>query len=43
VVFEIGFGQSSAIAALLTRSGFEQIEFVPDLQCIPRVACARRS
>ena len=42
VALEIGFGQSSAIAALLARSGFEQIEFVPDLQGIPRVACARR-
>jgi release factor glutamine methyltransferase len=42
VVLEIGFGQSSAIIELLTASGFEQIEFVPDLQGIPRVACARR-
>jgi release factor glutamine methyltransferase len=42
VVLEIGFGQSPAIAELLGRAGFEQIEFVPDLQAIPRVACARR-
>jgi len=42
VVLEIGYGQSSDITKLLNRSGFEQIEFVPDLQCIPRVACARR-
>jgi release factor glutamine methyltransferase len=42
VALEIGFGQSAAMAALLTGSGFEQIEFVPDLQGIPRVACARR-
>jgi release factor glutamine methyltransferase len=42
VAFEIGFGQSQAISALLTRCGFEQIEFIPDLQGIPRVACARR-
>jgi release factor glutamine methyltransferase len=42
VALEIGFGQSPAIAALLTRSGFEQIEFSLDLQDIPRVACARR-
>jgi release factor glutamine methyltransferase len=42
VALEIGFGQSSAIAALLARCGFERIEFTPDLQGIPRVACARR-
>jgi release factor glutamine methyltransferase len=42
LALEIGYGQSSAVADLLARSGFEQIEFVPDLQAIPRVACARR-
>jgi release factor glutamine methyltransferase len=42
VALEIGFGQSTAITELLTRAGFEQIEFFPDLQGIPRVACARR-
>jgi release factor glutamine methyltransferase len=42
-VLEIGFGQSSAINELLDRSGFEQIEFVPDLKGIPRVACAQRA
>jgi release factor glutamine methyltransferase len=42
VVLEIGCGLSPAITELLTRTGFEQIEFVPDLQGIPRVACARR-
>jgi release factor glutamine methyltransferase len=42
VALEIGYGQSVAITELLTRSGFEQIEFVPDLQGIPRVACAQR-
>ena len=42
VALEIGFGQSSAIATLLIGSGFEQIEFIPALQGIPRVACARR-
>ena len=42
VALEIGYGQSPAITELLARSGFEQIEFVPDLQGIPRVACARR-
>jgi release factor glutamine methyltransferase len=42
VVLEIGYGQSTAIAELLARSGFQQIEFTPDLQGIPRVACAHR-
>jgi release factor glutamine methyltransferase len=42
LVLEIGFGQSPAVTELLARSGFEQIEFVADLQAIPRVACARR-
>jgi release factor glutamine methyltransferase len=42
VILEIGFGQSHAITELLSISGFRQIEFVPDLQGIPRVACARR-
>jgi release factor glutamine methyltransferase len=42
VALEIGYGQSTAMRELLAHAGFEQIEFVPDLQNIPRVACARR-
>jgi len=42
LALEIGFGQSAAITELLTNAGFAQIEFVPDLQGIPRVACAQR-
>jgi release factor glutamine methyltransferase len=42
VALEIGYGQSPAMRELLASAGFEQIEFVPDLQNIPRVACARR-
>jgi release factor glutamine methyltransferase len=42
LLMEIGFSQSPAIGDLLNGSGFEQIKFVPDLQGIPRVACARR-
>jgi release factor glutamine methyltransferase len=42
VALEIGCGQSSAITELLAHCGFAQIEFVPDLQGIPRVACAQR-
>ncbi|MGA3264293.1 MAG: hypothetical protein ABSC47_09635 [Terracidiphilus sp.] len=42
VALEIGFGQSPAVSTLLAASGFAQIEFVPDLKGIPRVACAQR-
>jgi release factor glutamine methyltransferase len=42
LVLEIGYGQSTAIAGLLAAAGFGQIEFIPDLQSIPRVACAQR-
>jgi release factor glutamine methyltransferase len=42
VALEIGFGQSPAIRTLLATSGFGQIEFVSDLQGIPRVGCAQR-
>jgi release factor glutamine methyltransferase len=42
LLLEIGHGQSQAIAALLAASGFRQIELIPDLQSIPRVACAQR-
>ena len=42
VALEIGFGQSTAVGTLLAASGFGQIEFVPDLQGIPRVVCAKR-
>jgi|CZKF01.1.fsa_nt_gi release factor glutamine methyltransferase len=42
LALEIGYGQLPAITELLAHSGFEQIEFVPDLQEIPRVVCARR-
>lgn len=42
LALEFGFGQSSAVAELLTGAGFDEIDFVPDLQSIPRVAIARR-
>ena len=42
LALEIGFGQEHAIARLLMDAGFEGIEFIPDLQKIPRLACARR-
>jgi release factor glutamine methyltransferase len=42
IALEIGYGQSEAIAELLTAAGFRNIEFTPDLQGIPRVAAAQR-
>jgi release factor glutamine methyltransferase len=42
IVLEIGYGQAPAVTELLAHTGFQQIEFVPDLQGIPRVACAQR-
>lgn len=42
VVMEIGYGQEEAIRGLLADSGFGRIEFVPDVQGIPRVVCAPR-
>lgn len=39
---EMGFGQARDINSLLAGAGFEKIEFLPDLQGIPRVASARR-
>jgi release factor glutamine methyltransferase len=43
LVMEIGYGQSGAVAALMEEAGFEPMEFVPDLQGIPRVACGQRA
>jgi len=42
LLFEFGFSQQPDIESLLAAAGFEQIEFVQDLQGIPRVASARR-
>lgn len=42
VALEIGCGQLQVIAELLAKAGFDRIDFVPDLQSIPRVAVARR-
>jgi release factor glutamine methyltransferase len=42
LALEIGFGQETAVNALLAGTGFTQIEFTQDLQGIPRVAVARR-
>jgi release factor glutamine methyltransferase len=42
IVLEIGYDQRDAISHLLTATGFEDVEVVPDLQGIARVAVARR-
>jgi release factor glutamine methyltransferase len=41
VALEIGCGQAQAVEGLLNASGFENVEFAPDLQGIPRVASAQ--
>lgn len=43
LLVEIGYRQAEGVRALLAASSFEAIQFEPDLQGIPRVACARRS
>ena len=42
VALEIGYGQQHAMQALLKKEGFAEVEFIADLQGIPRVAVARR-
>jgi release factor glutamine methyltransferase len=42
LVFEFGFSQQPDIESLLTTAGFQNIEFISDLQGIPRVASAQK-
>jgi release factor glutamine methyltransferase len=42
LVFEFGFGQAEAMAALVTTAGLELVEMRKDLQGITRTAVARR-
>ena len=42
LLLEIGHGQRDAIGDLLRASGFDGVEFIDDLQRIPRVAVAQR-
>lgn len=42
IVLEIGYDQREAIGKLLQLTGYRDVEFVPDLQGIPRVAVGRR-
>jgi release factor glutamine methyltransferase len=41
LLLEIGHGQRDPLEQMLTRSGFEDVRFVNDLQGIPRVAIGR--
>ncbi len=42
LMMEIGHGQRDAVRALLEHQAWDAIEFIPDLQSIPRVAIARK-
>ena len=42
IALEIGYGQASAVQALLGDSGFRDTKLTPDLQRIPRVATGSR-
>lgn len=42
LMMEIGHGQRDRVRALLEEKDWDAIEFLPDLQSIPRVAVARR-
>jgi release factor glutamine methyltransferase len=42
IALEIGYGQQQALHGLLADTGFQNINFHPDLQNIPRVAIAAR-
>lgn len=42
VLFEIGYGQADAVAAILSAAGFCDIHFAKDLQGIDRVIAGRR-
>ena len=43
IALEIGFTQAEAVEGLLASNGFQNVEFTPDLQGIPRVASALRA
>lgn len=42
LMMEIGQGQRDSVRALLNGADWERVEFLPDLQGIPRVAVARK-
>jgi len=42
ILLEIGYGQAQPVSALLEQSGFFDVQYLPDLQGIPRVLHAIR-
>lgn len=42
IALEYGYGQSDDLYAMLNAAGFHNVQQIPDLQGIPRVAIARR-
>jgi release factor glutamine methyltransferase len=42
LLMEIGHTQSKPVSDLLMDAGYDDVNFIPDLQGIPRVACGRR-
>ena len=42
LAMEIGYGQAKAIAEMMAEARYSRIEFVADLQDIPRVVCGQR-
>ncbi|MGO8721055.1 MAG: peptide chain release factor N(5)-glutamine methyltransferase [Acidobacteriaceae bacterium] len=42
LIMEIGHGQQDAVRSLLQDQAWDAVEFLPDLQSIPRVALARK-
>jgi release factor glutamine methyltransferase len=43
LVFEFGFSQMPDVESLLKSAGFQNIEFIHDLQGIPRIASAQKN
>ena len=43
IVLEIGHGQETSVGALLCEAGFVDVEFIPDLQRISRVAIGKKT
>lgn len=42
LALEIGYGQQAAITSLFDSARYREVDFVPDYQGIPRVACGRK-
>jgi release factor glutamine methyltransferase len=42
LALEIGYGQQPAIVSMLELTGYRELQFLPDYQGIPRVACGKK-